>query len=231
MRRGIGEFECSIRHRHIEFCLLQDRDLAGRFKSIMTNALRDNVHLTQAFFEHDLQQILALQKANLAEQISETELQQEGFVTVKHDLKLLKALNEPNPHIIAKLGEEVIGYALVMSAEKADTVPVLIPMFEQIEKLTFEGQRLGAGRYVVMGQICIAKAYRGQGLFKALYLHMQACLQAQFPYVITEVSDRNKRSLRAHQKVGFHPLEIYNDPSGERWHLLLWDWDKRSTKG
>ena len=231
MRRSIGEFKSSIRHGYIAFYLLQDRDLAGRFKPIMTNALQDQVHLTQAFSEDDLRQILALQRANLPDHISASELQQEGFVTVKHDLLLLKSLNEPYPHIIAKAGEEVIAYALVMLSGKRDAVPVLVPMFEQIEKLTFAGNRLGAEDYLVMGQICIAKAYRGQGLFTALYTHMHACLGHQFSYVITEVSDRNKRSLKAHQKVGFQTLELYNDPFGERWHLLLWDWNKRSTKG
>lgn len=203
---------------------MQDRAFGYRFKPILINALQTKVHITQAFMPDDLVQILALQGLNLASQISEDELESEGFVSVEHDLALLTELNDPFPHIIAKVGKEVVGYALVMLPEKKDKVFFLKPMFEQIEKLNFKGQKIDAQKYVVMGQVCIAKAYRGKGLFSALYEHMRNCLKAHFECLITEVSERNKRSLRAHQKVGFQTLRRYTDPSGERWRLISWDW-------
>ena len=41
----------------------------------------------------DLQQILALQKANLPNNLSEAEIQTQGFVTVSHDFDLLADMN------------------------------------------------------------------------------------------------------------------------------------------
>ncbi len=173
--------------------------------------------------DNDLNQILALQKLNLERSITPDELQQEGFVTVDHNFDLLSKMNVPYPHIIAKEDERIIGYALVMQRSFAQDIPVLIPMFEQINKIVYEGELLDTVKYFIMGQVCIAKNYRGQGLFRGLYEKMRKEMSPHFKYVITEVSDRNQRSLRAHIKVGFKDVKRY-EAGGEAWIVLLWDW-------
>jgi L-amino acid N-acyltransferase YncA len=76
-----------------------------------------------------------------------------------------------------------------------------------------------------MGQVCIDKNYRGQGLFGNLYKTMQKYYANDFQYLITEISARNPRSLKAHSKVGFEDLKVFTDKvSGEVWHLVIWDW-------
>lgn len=52
--------------------------------------------------DEELQQILDLQKENLPAFISVEEQGREGFVTVHHHLDLLRAMNAPFPHVIAK---------------------------------------------------------------------------------------------------------------------------------
>ncbi len=179
--------------------------------------------------QQDLQQILQLQEDNYPENISLEELNREGFVTVKHDLDLLEEMNQIHHHVLARDGEQVVGYALVMLKDFAHRIPVLVSMFKQIDQLHYRGQSLDSTPYFIMGQICIAKDYRGQGLFPGLYKEMKSRMMPYFPYVITEVSSRNPRSLRAHQKVGFETIRQYQDED-EDWHLLLWDWSEISTK-
>jgi len=56
----------------------------------------------------DLPGILQLQKENLRPVLTKTEQQEEGFVTIQHDLPLLKKMNSPFPHTIAIRGDEVV---------------------------------------------------------------------------------------------------------------------------
>jgi RimJ/RimL family protein N-acetyltransferase len=73
-----------------------------------------------------------------------------------------------------------------------------------------------------MGQICVAKAFRGQGVFDGLYAKMRTICAGEFDFTITEVAARNTRSMRAHERVGFKTLHQYDDTSsGETWRLIL----------
>lgn len=173
--------------------------------------------------QDELEQILKLQSLNLPTNITEEELKQQGFVTVKHDFDLLSRMNTPYQHIIAKDGDNVIGYALVMLRDFVDEIPVLQPMFEQINQIDYKGKKLGNSRYFVMGQVCVAKDYRSKGVFSGLYQHMKTCMAPNFDCIVTEISSRNSRSKNAHAKVGFETIKTYQD-SHDEWEIVLWDW-------
>ena len=74
--------------------------------------------------------------------------------------------------------------------------------------------------YVVMGQVCVDKAHRGQGIFDGLYLQMQKVMKGHFEYIITEVATRNTRSMRAHERVGFTNELIYTADNEEEWAII-----------
>lgn len=170
-----------------------------------------------------LQQIIGLQRKNIAEVLSSAELKQEGFVTVHHDLPLLQKICGNYGHAVAMEGDRLVAYALVMLKEYAADVAILVPMFEKINQLSYHQKLLKEQPYLVMGQVCIDKAYRGLGLFSQLYQSMQRALSDDFTFLITEVALRNPRSIRAHQKVGFQCIEEYSTET-EDWQILLWDW-------
>lgn len=164
--------------------------------------------------KNDLKQILELQQKNLPTAISSEEKKTEGFVTVSHTMEILRAMNDVCPHIIAKSDSMVIGYALCMHREFADDIEVLRPMFVQIDSVLPKDEN-----YIVMGQICIDKSFRGQGVFRQLYRTMQDAVRSKFDHIITEVDAENTRSLRAHYAVGFKDLKSY--PSENRiWRLM-----------
>jgi GNAT superfamily N-acetyltransferase len=169
----------------------------------------------------DLEEIYLLQKRNLPDAISESELRSEGFVTVDHSLDLLSQMNVKAPHIIAFDNDIVIGYALSMMRSFRDSIPILIPMFDEIDQINYEGKTLGTTDYIVMGQICIDKPYRGKGIFQGLYHEMTRRLKSQFDYIITEISLRNPRSVRAHEKAGFAVIHTYRSDSGEQWVIVI----------
>ena len=172
-------------------------------------------------------QILELQECNLPHSLGENEKAEQGFVTVRHDPEVLKEMNEVSPSVIAKDGNRLIAYALVMTPFFKERIPVLVPMFRMIEKISYLGMPLSSYRYFIMGQVCIAKEYRGQGLFYLLYENLRSRLKDKYELLITEVSSRNQRSLKAHLNAGLKIIHTYTDPAGETWELMIWDWKDR----
>jgi hypothetical protein len=181
------------------------------------------MQIIQAQTEADLLAILQLQQANLPNNISKEEAMEQGFVTVVHTLALLQRMNDAAPHTIAKDGDAVVGYCLSMLPSFRNEIPVLIPMFDMIDTLAWKGKPLSETAYFVMGQTCVAKSHRGQGVFDALYVGLKDFFKTRFDVVVTEISKRNARSWRAHQRVGFELIYEYPDPSGEIWLVVAWN--------
>jgi nitrite reductase/ring-hydroxylating ferredoxin subunit len=173
------------------------------------------IQYTKAQSNNELAQILELQKNNLFENLSEEEKKEHGFVTIKHTFDILKAMNDVCPHTIAKHEDKVVGFALSMTKEFAEDIEVLKPMFHEISKLVSDEN------YIVMGQICIHKQYRKQGVFKGLYEFMKTviCFNT-FNAIITEIDIKNERSLNAHQAVGFERLKDFK-AGDKNWRIVL----------
>ncbi|TYP99926.1 acetyltransferase (GNAT) family protein [Tenacibaculum adriaticum] len=163
----------------------------------------------------ELEQILNLQQKNLLKNLSEEEKKEQGFVTVEHTLGILQNMHDVQPHIIATHQNKVVGYALSMHQSFKNDIPVLVPMFDVIEK-TVENSL----NYIVMGQICIDKDYRGKGIFRGLYDKMKKEVFKNFDAIITEVDALNTRSSNAHKAIGFKELVKY-ESGGQLWELII----------
>lgn len=74
--------------------------------------------------------------------------------------------------------------------------------------------------YIIMGQVCISKSHRGKGIFRELYQNMQRFLSPSFSKIITEVDTKNRRSMNAHQAIGFKELKRYTADDKE-WSLVV----------
>jgi len=118
------------------------------------------------------------------------------------------------PHIVAKDGNDVIGYALCMHPSFADDIPILKPLVVQIGSCIPKEVS-----YIIMGQICIAMEYRKQGVFKKLYAAMRRSTQLKYQTIITAVDIANTRSLQAHYATGFQDLKSYTS-QGQDWKLI-----------
>lgn len=181
------------------------------------------IAFTHADSPEDIRQILDLQQQNLYSNISADELAREGFVTVAHDFDILSAMNEPYPHIVAKEKGRVVGYALVTLKDFKTQIPELIGLFAHLDQVAYQNRLLMEVPYFVMGQVCIAKGFRGQGLFGGLYRQMRKQMAGHFELVVTSVAKRNQRSVRAHEKVGFQILKQFQDELDD-WVIVGWDW-------
>jgi len=183
------------------------------------------IRITLARKKTELKQIIELQRANLRETVGEEEAQQQGFVTAAHDPKVLADMNAAAASVIAKEGTKVVGYALTMLRSFADNVPALTEPFQHQDNAVFQGQRLGDTNYLVMGQICVAQEARGMRLADRMYKYMRSCYSLHYPYLVTGIDVRNKRSLRVHERVGFKLLTEYrSEATGKDWVIVVWDW-------
>jgi L-amino acid N-acyltransferase YncA len=185
----------------------------------------DSIHFTLVSTPADVHQILELQSQNLPAALAADTMASQGFVTVEHDQEVLEHLNRDSPAVIAKARDQVVGYALVMAREFAADVPVLRPMFDMLNTLSWNGTPLpDNARWFVMGQICVAAGYRGIGVFDGLYLKMKEAYRSRYDFTVTEVAERNTRSMRAHERVGFRTLHTYADETtGEVWRVIVLD--------
>jgi hypothetical protein len=171
----------------------------------------------------EVDQIIDLQRQNLPASLSEETMASQGFVTVRHDRAVLQRMSEAAPAVIAKAGGRVVAYALVMPREFAADVPVLQPLFDTMDRLSWRAVPLRDNpRWFVMGQICVAEGYRGTGIFEGLYRTLASTYRGVYDFTVTEVAERNTRSRRAHERVGFRNLHNYSDSvTGEVWHVIV----------
>lgn len=173
--------------------------------------------------DEDLRQIIALQRQNLYKNTPAEYQKDQGFTTVEHSFETLKEMNTALPQIIAKDGNTLVGYALVMPRTFGKLVPELVPMFDIVAELDWEGKTIGEQRFYVMGQICVAESHRGQGIFDGLYAAHKKYFSVDFDICVTEVAVRNTRSQRAHERVGFRTIYTYEDYT-DVWNVVVWDW-------
>ncbi len=171
----------------------------------------------------EIEGIKILQEENRITNISKEESEKEGFVTASYSLSFLKKMNDLEPSIIACVGNEVIGYAMVTVKELYGDHPLLDGLFDAIDHMHYKGVTLADSRVVIVGQLCVAKAFRGQGLVQKMYDLFRKSLTEKYEYCVTDISEANPRSLKAHKKCGFEILDTL-EYEGVKWHIVLWDW-------
>lgn len=181
------------------------------------------IQITTITTDDEIMQLLDLQQVNLPKNISKATALEQGFVTVQHDFDLLRAMNEAIPQVIAKDKDRVVAYALVMLPDFAELVPVLQPMFQLFSSIDYGDKKVSDYTYYVMGQVCVAESHRGLGVFDALYHKHKNLYSADYQVCITEIAERNTRSMRAHERVGFKTIHTFQDET-ELWNVVAWDW-------
>ncbi|MBB5621749.1 GNAT superfamily N-acetyltransferase [Pedobacter cryoconitis] len=167
-------------------------------------------------------QILALQQENLYSAISAAQQQQQGFVFAEHNLALLKKMAGHLPQVIATFNNRVIGYNLAMHVSLRNELSSLIPMFNEFERCRYRGELLGSYNYMVGGQVCVHRDFRGQGLLNRLYQETKSKVGELYQLCVTEISTRNINSLKVHQRMGFEVIGTYRDEK-ELWNVVAWN--------
>ncbi len=184
-----------------------------------------DIQITKASSDQDLQGIIDLQYKNLRKNLTQEEMLANGFVTLEYNMEFLKVMPAGNHHIVAKNGDEIVGYVLLMDRSKNHLMTAGAGIFPIFHELEYKRKKMKEYNYVSVGQVCVDRNYAGRGLLTKMYNFYREAYKDQYDLAMTDVSYLNHRSLKAHLKTGFQVLLRFDEPdAGEPWDIVIWDW-------
>ena len=181
------------------------------------------LYTTEVTTNDELIQVNVLNQHNLKANLSKQQQEEQGFVTWLYSVPLLQQVHAMAPSIIVKDDNKVVGYALVTPVEAGSFHADQQVMINNLGTINYNGKPLSSYNYYIMGQVCIDKDYRGKGIFTMLFQKHKELYSDKYELLVTEISTNNKRSQKAHEKVGFTTIHTYRDVLDE-WNVVVWDW-------
>jgi predicted GNAT superfamily acetyltransferase len=133
-------------------------------------------------------------------------------------------MNSYEQSVIAKENDVVVAYLLAMTQQSKYDIPILAPMFEVFNEVIYRGKKISEFHYLVVGQVCVAKEFRGKGILDECYKEYKKRFDKKYEFAITEIAQQNVRSMKAHQRIGFKTILQYRESNGTDWNIVLWDW-------
>lgn len=173
----------------------------------------------------ELAQVHKLLQENLKQNLSYQERKQQGFITINYSLNSLIKLNKITPTIVATDGNKVIGYALSANRNCTGLDKFLDMIIAEVDRTFYNKNLLLESNYVMVGQLCVAKAYRRRGVSQKIYQEFKQEFHQTHPYCLTGVDVLNKGSIKSHKKCGFRVLkQLKCCGLNSIGYLLIWDW-------
>lgn len=163
-----------------------------------------NLTFRRAAVPEDFQKIFELQNKNVVTSLSESDLK-DGFLSGAFSLDNLQAVNESICIMACFSGLNLCGYHIASTPEFNKSSPLLTQMMQQLNKIIYKGKIISEYDYFIAGPTCIAKEYRGQGIYpqliESLFDFLKNTLN-QSRLRISFASELNLRSLNAQKKIG-----------------------------
>jgi hypothetical protein len=175
----------------------------------------------------EITSLLELQYVNMVENLSVKEASEQGFLTFQYDETFISEMLTDMPQPVARDGELLVAYALATSKRAAALNPLTKTALNLCETLSINDKALRDMKYYILGQVCVKEGYRGKGIFDDLYLEHKKLFSNTYDCIVTEISQKNTRSLTAHKRIGFQVIHSYNDGKTD-WDIVFWDWRESS---
>ena len=167
----------------------------------------------------EIEELLALQRANLAVNLDAQTIESQGFVTFVYAPEAIADMMQAAPQIVVRADNQIVGYALTVTLEAALKNDLMRPLAMLSQKLG----PLSKKRFYFIGQVCVKAGYRGMGIFDALYNEHKDLFHYQYAAVVTEIASDNTRSLAAHRRMGFQIIHTeFDETHGKEWQVVAW---------
>lgn len=147
--------------------------------------------------EADIPGVLALQEANLFENLTD-EQKVAGFVTTRYTVEQVQALIGGNGLFVARDGGAVVGYAVAASWAFLAQWPIFPHMIARLVGRDLFGTRISEANTFQYGPVCIEASRRGSDLLARLFGDLRQDLSQRYPVGLTFINRVNQRSFRAH---------------------------------
>lgn len=172
----------------------------------------------------EIDSLLALQRENLPSNLDRQTIDSQGYVSFIYNPTVIQRMMTDEPQIIARAGNQVVGYALVSTIEATKTIEAAIPMLDMIAQLNYKGKPCREQKYYLVGQVCVKAGFRGMGVLEGIYAEHRQAFSDRYDFAVTEVAADNGRSLAAHHRLGFETIHVFfDDLNGKEWHIIAWD--------
>jgi len=182
--------------------------------------------------EADFEKIFALEDENLVSKLSLAEQKQDGFLSGSFSVEQLANFNadselgiiicaEADPEADAETDAEIrldtdaekndklMGFLVTSRPEANPKASLPGAMVARFPNIRFEGHSLDSFKALIGGPVCVAKEYRGKGVFEELYRALPAIVDHSYELAVVLVSTNNPRSIHAHEKVGMETIDKF----------------------
>jgi hypothetical protein len=147
--------------------------------------------------ERDLPAVLALQEANLFDNLG-PEQRSQGFLSARFGAAQFVEMAADVAVMVAADADEIGGYLCASGLAFNRRVPLLAAMIERFPDTRFLGRPLGAQRCLIYGPVCVAASRRGSGVLRGLYGALRAEIAGDYDAGVLFIAQDNPRSLAAH---------------------------------
>ena len=145
----------------------------------------------------DYSEIYELMAANSDRNLSPTD-RKKGFLSATFTLRQIADMAADLGILVARDKERVVGVMCASRCDFADQPPVVRSMVAEFDRVRYQDQPLNEYSVFLYGPVCIAPAYRGRGLLRALYQAIRRELDGKCDVGVAFVSEANPHSLEAH---------------------------------
>lgn len=185
--------------------------------------------ITRIGNRNDLSGIIALQRANLYDNLSPDQ-RKHGFVTTPvSESQLLELMAERGVFVAEEQGT-IVGYAMAGSWNFFSKWPIFPFMVSRLGSLSISGKPIPPERSFQYGPVCISSALRGSGLFPVLFEEMRKEFSTRFPAGITFINRVNGRSYNAHtRRLGMTVIDTF-EFSGRSYYMLSFDTSRPASE-
>jgi hypothetical protein len=173
----------------------------------------------------DITGVLALQEANLWRNLTPLE-RQRGFVTTPFTTSQLETIIAERGMFVIAVDEQIVAYAFAGSWAYFQQWEIFQVMTARLPQLSFQGQPVTVANSFQYGPVCVAEAYRGQGLLPLIFESLRREWQQQYPVALTFINAVNTISTQAHvRKLGWEVIDHF-DFNGNNYLGLAYDMKK-----
>ncbi|MFN0038568.1 MAG: N-acetyltransferase family protein [Burkholderiales bacterium] len=141
--------------------------------------------------------ILALQEANLFENLSEA-ARREGFLSARFTAGQFEKMNRDAAIVVAEEAGRIAAYACSAGMEDSLRTPILAAMIHTFTRTAYLGTPLADARTCIYGPVCVDSAKRGKGVFRSLIAALKVELAGRYEVAAAFIAKSNAHSLAAH---------------------------------
>lgn len=156
----------------------------------------------------DYPAIFEMQNRNLRSRLTVSE-RSDGFLSAAFRIEDYVALNDDLCVVVCAEEKKVLGFVVASTLEFNQKFDLSKAMMARYRHAMYDGKTLDSYQSCVAGPVCVEREQRGRGIVEGLYHRMFELLPPEYELAVALVSKDNPRSLNAHIKIGFKPMEQF----------------------